>query len=43
MYQVAVLGRRDLALAEEAMQIGDIDKTLRRPGDISQAVKTEEP
>ena len=30
-------------IAEEAMHIGDIDKMLRRPGNISQAVKTEAP
>ncbi len=30
-------------IAEEAMHIGEIDKMLRRPGDIAQAVKTEAP
>ena len=30
-------------IAEEAMHIGDIDKMLRRPGNITQAVKTEAP
>ncbi len=30
-------------IAEEAMHIGEIDKMLRRPGDIDQAVKTEAP
>jgi len=30
-------------IAEEAMHIGDIDKMLRRPGDVVQAIKTEAP
>ena len=30
-------------ISEEAMHIGDIDKMLRRPGNIDQAVKTEAP
>ncbi len=30
-------------IAEEALHIGDIDKMLRRPGNITQAVKTEAP
>lgn len=30
-------------ISEEAMHIGDIDKMLRRPGEISQAVNTETP
>jgi bacterioferritin len=30
-------------IAEEAMHIGDIDKMLRRPGDVVQAIKTETP
>jgi len=30
-------------ISDEAMHIGDIDKMLRRPGNISQAVKTEAP
>jgi hypothetical protein len=28
---------------EEAMHISDIDKMLRRPGDVEQAVKNEAP
>jgi len=30
-------------IAEEAMHISDIDKMLRRPGDVDQAVKNEAP
>ena len=30
-------------IAEEAMHISDIDKMLRRPGDVAQAVKSEAP
>jgi bacterioferritin len=30
-------------IAEEAMHISDIDKMLRRPGDVEQAVKNEAP
>ncbi|MBR9910570.1 MAG: bacterioferritin [Gammaproteobacteria bacterium] len=30
-------------IAEEAVHIGDIDKMLRRPGDIKQAIKAEAP
>lgn len=30
-------------ISEEALHIGDIDKMLRRPGNIDQAVKTEAP
>ena len=30
-------------ISEEALHIGDIDKMLRRPGNIAQAVKTEAP
>ena len=30
-------------ISEEAMHIGDIDKMLRRPGDVEQAVKNEAP
>lgn len=30
-------------ITEESMHIGDIDKMLRRPGDIKQAVKTDVP
>ena len=30
-------------IAEEAMHISDIDKMLRRPGEVSQAVKNEAP
>ncbi len=30
-------------IAEEALHIGDIDKMLRRPGNTTQAVKTEAP
>lgn len=30
-------------ISEEAIHIGDIDKMLRRPGNITQAVKTEAP
>lgn len=30
-------------ISEEALHIGDIDKMLRRPGHIDQAVKTEAP
>jgi bacterioferritin len=30
-------------IAEEAMHISDIDKMLRRPGDVAQAVKNEAP
>jgi len=30
-------------ISEEAIHIGDIDKMLRRPGEISQAVKTDTP
>jgi len=30
-------------IAEEAMHIGDIDKMLRRPGAVAQAVKAEAP
>lgn len=30
-------------IAEEAMHISDIDKMLRRPGDVAQAVRSEAP
>ncbi len=30
-------------IAEESMHISDIDKMLRRPGDVAQAIKTEAP
>ena len=30
-------------IAEEAMHIGDIDKMLRRPGDVAQAIRSEAP
>jgi bacterioferritin len=30
-------------IAEEAMHISDIDKMLRRPGDVEQAIKNEAP
>jgi bacterioferritin len=30
-------------IAEEAMHISDIDKMLRRPGDVAQAIKNEAP
>jgi bacterioferritin len=30
-------------IAEEAIHISDIDKMLRRPGDVAQAVKNEAP
>jgi bacterioferritin len=30
-------------IAEEAMHISDIDKMLRRPGEVSQAIKNEAP
>lgn len=30
-------------IAEESIHISDIDKMLRRPGDVAQAVKTEAP
>ena len=30
-------------ISEEALHMGDIDKMLRRPGNIAQAVKTEAP
>jgi bacterioferritin len=30
-------------IAEEAIHISDIDKMLRRPGDVAQAIKNEAP